>query len=317
VKLYDPVRREDVPGAERQNRKGGNNQDMLCNDFRNCLRTILINEGRTKMKRIVFGFLAVVASLLIVNAALAQESPINIDNVPNVIGVAVGMAPDYSGSANYKFVAAPFIKYTFDGQMYGQLLATELKVNLLNHPWLRVGPAVNYRFERNDVDNSQVDKMQKIDGTTEAGGWVGIELIQAGNPRERFIASFEVLTDIGDVYNGYNMTLAVRYWMPLSQPIDVSIGVSSTYANGNFMQTYYGVTPQDAILSGLPAFNASAGIRDVTVSPAVVYHLSKTWHVAAGFRYQDLLSSASDSPIVHDVGSSDQWLGGVGVAYSW
>jgi outer membrane protein len=269
------------------------------------------------MKRFFIGFFAVAVSLIIVNAASAQESAVNIDNVPNVIGVAGGIAPDYSGSVNYKFVAAPFVKYTFYGQMYGQLLATELKVNILDHPWLRLGPLVNYRFERDDVENSQVDRMKKIDSTAEAGAWIGVEFKAAGNPRQRFIASLDFMDDVGDVHNGWLITLSARYWYPISRPIDVSIGVSSTYADDNFMQKYYGVTTGDSIRSGLPVFSAGGGIRDVTVSPAIVYHLSQTWHLAAGVRYQALLSDAHDSPLVSGVGSSDQWLAGIGIAYTW
>lgn len=269
------------------------------------------------MKRITLGLFAVVASLLIVSSALAQQSAFEINNVPNVVGAAVGIAPDYSGSNNYKFVAAPFAKFTFMGQRYVRLLATELTVNVLNHPWLRLGPAVNYRFERDDVDNSQVDKMEKIDGTAEAGGYVGVELIDSQNPRRRFLASVEVLGDVGDTYNGYYITLSSRYWYPVSQlPLDLSLGMSATYADGNFMQTYYGVTPSDSARSGLPVYNAGAGWRDWSVSPTAVVHLSRSWHVAAGVRLQVLLNSAGSSPVVN-VGSTSQWLAGLGVGYTW
>jgi outer membrane protein len=274
-------------------------------------------RGEERMKRSFSVLLAVVASLLIVNAALAQESPVNIENVRNIVGIGAGIAPDYSGSDHYKAVAAPFFKFTFSEQRYVQLIATELKVNVLNHPSLRMGPVVNYRFGRDDVDNSQVNRMQKIDDTVEAGGFLGFELIKAGNPRQRFIASFEVLADVGDVYNGVLMTLSARYWYPVSLPLDLTIGVSTTVANHSFMATYYGVSPQDSIRSGLPAYDPKWGFRDVSVLPGAVYHLSRSWHLAAGLRYQALVDKASDSPVVKDAGSSNQFIAGLGVAYSW
>jgi outer membrane protein len=297
--------------------KGGYNQKTCCEmTSRSRLKPAQNQKGEELMKRFFLALIAVVASLLMGSAALAQESPVNIDNVRNIVGIGVGIIPDYSGSDHYQAVAGPFFKFTFSEQMYASLIGPELRINMLNHPWLRVGPVVGYRGGRDDVDNGQVDRMQKIDSTVEAGGFLGIELIDAGNPRQRFIASFEMVADVGDVYNGYNMTLSARYWYPVSLPLDLTIGVSSTYANDNFMQTYYGVSSSDSVRSGLPVYRASAAIRDVSVLPGVVYHLSRSWHLAAGFRYQALMNSAKNSPVV-DVGSSNQFLAGVGVAYSW
>jgi outer membrane protein len=289
---------------------------VLRNDFEESAEAGTNQKEEGSMKRFLLSLSAVVSSLLIVSAALAQESPVNIENVRNIVGIGAGIMPDYSGSDHYQAVAGPFFKFTFSEQRYVSLIGPELRINMLNHPWLRVGPVVGYRAGRDDVDNGQVDRMQKIDSTVEAGGFLGIELIDAGNPRKRFIASFEMVADVGDVYNGYNMSLSARYWYPVSLPIDLTIGVSSTYANDNFMQTYYGVSSSDSVRSGLPTYRASAGIRDVSVLPGVVYHLSRSWHLAAGFRYQALMNSAKNSPVV-DVGSSNQFLAGLGVAYSW
>ena len=272
------------------------------------------------MKRIIVGFFAVAFSLVMATAAHAVgvDSPIAIDNVPNIVGVAGGMAPDYQGSRDYRFVGAPFFKFTFWGERYAQLLATELTVNVINHPVLRFGPSLNYRPGRSDdVDDPVVAKMKNIDDTAEAGAFIGAQFIDKSDPRHRFSATVDFLHDVGDVYNGYNITLSARYWYPFSLPIDLTIGVSTTYADDKYMETYFGVTQGDSARSGLPVFSASGGIRDVTVSPGLVYHLSKSWHVGAGLRYQRLLSDAQDSPVVKDRGSADQWIYGLAVGYSW
>jgi len=272
------------------------------------------------MKRIISGFFAVVFSLVMAAGAQAVgvDSPVIIDNVPNIVGAAAGMAPDYQGSDDYKFVGAPFFKFTFWGQRYAQLLGTELTVNLINDPVLRFGLSVNYRPGRNDdVDDPVVAKMEEIDDTAEMGAFIGAQFIDKSNPRHRFTATLDFLGDVGNVYNGYNVTLSARYWYPISMPIDLSIGASATYADDNYMQTYFGVSQEDSIRSGLRVFNASSGIKDFTVSPAVVYHLSKQWHVGAGLRYQRLLDDAENSPVVRDRGSADQWIYGLALGYSW
>jgi outer membrane protein len=83
------------------------------------------------------------------------------------------------------------------------------------------------------------------------------------------------------------------------------------------MSTYFGVTQVDADRTGLRVYEADGGFKDIRVFPALVMHLSETWHLALGVQYRGLLGDAEDSPVVDDRGSSSQWLSGVGVAYSW
>jgi outer membrane scaffolding protein for murein synthesis (MipA/OmpV family) len=83
------------------------------------------------------------------------------------------------------------------------------------------------------------------------------------------------------------------------------------------MDTYFGVDLEDSFRSGLRRFSADSGFRDLSISPGLVWHLTKDWHIGAGVRYMRLLSDAEDSPVVDDVGDKNQWIGGIGVAYSW
>jgi outer membrane protein len=263
--------------------------------------------------------LALVCALLIAQAVQAQDSPFTIDNVPNVVGVGVAMLPDYFGSNDYTMGAAPFFKFTYPkSEWYLMLRATQLSANIVNHPWLRLGPIVNYRFGRtDDVEDNEVKRMTEIDDTVEAGAFVGVEFITKDNPRQRFSANVEFLSDVANEYNGYLVSASARYWYPVHKAVDVTLGVSTTYADDNYMKTYFGVNEIDADRSGLPIFAAEGGMRDISVTPGVVVHLSMNWHVAAGLKYFYLMDDAKDSPIVDDEGDANQWIAGVGVAYSW
>jgi outer membrane scaffolding protein for murein synthesis (MipA/OmpV family) len=159
--------------------------------------------------------------------------------------------------------------------------------------------------------------MDEIDGTIEAGAFAGVEFVNSESPRERFIASVQFLSDVGGEYNGYIVDVSARYWYPLSRPIDISIGVGGNYANSNYMDTYFGVSQKDSDRTGLSFFDADSGMKSVRILPAVVVHLSESWHLGIGARYERLLNDAEDSPVVGDRGDSDQWIAGLGVAYSW
>ncbi len=262
---------------------------------------------------------AVVVTLFFASASQAQDSPLAIENMPNVIGLGVGLLPDYVGSDDYMVGGAPFFRLTLPNtQYYARLLATDLQINIINHPVFRLGPAVNYRFGRNDdVEDKVVKHMKEIDGTIEAGAFVGIELVDKDNPRQRFLAQVEFLSDVGGEYNGYNYSISASYWMPVSKPLDIMLGAGLAYASDNFMETYFGVDQDNADRTGLPVFKANSGIYMAKLNGGAVLHLSRDWHVAAGVQFRPLLADAEDSPVVEDRGNASQVVAGLGVAYSW
>ena len=248
----------------------------------------------------------------------AQQAAFEVDNAPTVVGILVGAAPDYLGSKTYKGVAAPYLKYTLSGSnQYLLLRGTELSFNLADHPVFRFGPVLNYRPERSSVDNNQVDRMEKIDSAIEGGAFVGLELIDKNNPRCRFLTTLTWTADMSGAYNGWLVTGLVKGWWAMDKDWDISLGVSSTYGDSAYTSRYFGVDTADAFLSGLPRYNASAGFRDVSAVPAIVYHVNQNWHIAGGVRYMRLLGDAANSPVVDNVGSKDQWVMGAGVLYSW
>ena len=76
--------------------------------------------------------------------------------------------------------------------------------------------------------------------------------------------------------------------------------VSSTWADDNYMQTFFGVTPLQSARSGLPVFNAEAGIKDVTVGLNVIYLFDHHWFLMTNTGVKQLLDDAPDSPITHE-----------------
>ncbi len=276
--------------------------------------------GKMKHFRKIFCAVAVLAVTLTMGSMVrAQQSPFVIDNVPNVVGIAGGVAFDYWGSDDTTGVAAPFFRWTFEGQeRYVQLLATELTFNVLDNEEFQFGPVLNYRFGRDDdVDDKVVKRMDEIDDTIELGLMAAYVWRNKANPRHRFIASIEWLNDVGDEYNGWLAMAGARYWYPINKPFDVMIGLGTTYGNSQFTDTYFGVDSGDAARTGLSQFDAGSGFRDVNVPVSVVFHYSMNWHIAAGVKYFRLMNDASDSPITDDRGSQDQLIAGLGVAYSW
>jgi outer membrane protein len=272
------------------------------------------------MKHVLKGlFLFIIAALVLTSGAVrAQQSPVEVDNAPTVMGVLVGAAPDYLGSKYYKGVAAPFLKYTLRGSYrYFTLAGTQLSFNIVDQPVFRFGPVLNYRPARASVEQDQVDRMTKIDAALEGGVYAGLEFIEKSNPRQRLLFTLQWTADMSGVYNGWLVTGAAKGWMPIARQWDIGLTLSGTYGDSAYTSKYFGVDTVDAIQAPLPRYTASAGFRDVSVTPAVIYHVDQNWSIAGGVRYMRLLGDAADSPIVDGVGSKDQVIVGAGVVYSW
>lgn len=256
-----------------------------------------------------------------VNSAFAQSSglvPVDLE-VPHVAGVAVGFLPDYEGSDDYTFGIAPAFRYTFQRQeRYIQLLANELTVNLLNNPNLRLGPVLSYHFGRNNqIDDRQVKRMTEIDGSLLGGVFADYVFRLSQNPRHRFIVGGQAQYDLGGESHGWKFSGSARYWHPIATPVDLFVTTAVNFATKDYMDTYFGVSSVDSTRSGLPHYTAGGGVKDFVLAGGGTFYLSRSWVTTAGVRYSRLLDHASDSPIVDDRGSENQFFTGVGIAYMW
>lgn len=236
--------------------------------------------------------------------------------LPNYAGLGAGVANDYVGSDDLVPGGLPLARVSWKNR-YVTLEGNYLAANVLNHPVIRFGPAGLYRFGRDDVDDNVVSRLPSIDDTVELGGFAGLELVAADDPRKRIYLSVDFLHDVGDRHGGYVVSASARAWYPLARATEFGVSVATSYGSGDYMSTFFSIGPAGAARSGLATYNASDGLRDARVTAVVVQSLAENWHIGAGILYSRLLSEAADSPIVDDRGSANQIVGGIGFIFSW
>ena len=250
-----------------------------------------------KKTKILFSSLA--AGLFLCQAAVAADYKTSV-------GLGVGMAPDYEGSEDYTAVPLLFARVGWGDGDYVMLKGTQLKWNLLNDQ-IEFGPLLQYRGERDDVDNDRVDAMKDIDAAVEAGFF----LTGRSGP---WSATLEFAADVSDTYDGFLITLGGNYRQTISDDFKMTYGVSTTYASDNYMETYFQVDAGNRGTSTLPNYNADGGFKDVGLNVAADYSFNAKWSVVGNLGYKYLLGDAADSPIVDDEGSEGQFfLGAMGV----
>jgi outer membrane protein len=238
----------------------------------------------------------------------------------NIIGIAIGQAPDYFGSDDYDTVAAPMGRYYFSGNQYVQVLGPQVTLNLLKGDRWQFGPELIYRFGRdNDVDDVVVKQMNIIDDTLMVGAFINYSILDPQNNLKRWVFNADIVADTGSENSGVFGTAMVRYWFPAGPALmNISAGIS--FASDDYNDTYYGVSGSDVALFpslGGSRYQADGGINSARFVVGGVMPLSKKWSVVAGALYESLMGDAEDSPVVSERGDSDQWLYGIALGYTW
>ncbi len=228
----------------------------------------------------------------------------------HVVGLGVGFAPDYEGSDEYEGVPILILKGKYDSGRSFSLVGRNLKVNLLASKTFSLGPVLNYRAGRDDVENNRVDRMKNIDDAVEAGLF-GIYKVN------NWAFGLEWLFDVSDEHDGSVGQATVGYNWKVSDRLTVVPVFFATYASTDYMATYFSVTNKNMGTSGLPNYRADSGLKDVGATVVVHYTPWKKWGIAGVMSYKTLLSDAKDSPIVDDEGDKGQAFLGLMATYRW
>jgi MipA family protein len=225
------------------------------------------------------------------------------------VGAGVGMVPDYEGSEDYKVVPLLFARAGWNSGRYVQFFANTLKANLIADNTWSFGPLARYRLKRDDdVDNNKVKRMREIDEAIELGGFLGYTM---GSWHVSFIAA----QDVNDAHDGLVATLEAGYTMDLDEGVRLGISVSTSYADDDYMDTYFGVDADNANRSGLSQYGADGGIKDFGAMANLAYAPWQNWGVTGILGVKWLVGDAADSPVVDDEGSETQLFSGVMATY--
>jgi outer membrane scaffolding protein for murein synthesis (MipA/OmpV family) len=227
----------------------------------------------------------------------------------HTVGFGAGFAPEYEGSDDYEGVPMLMLTGKYDSGRSFSLLGTNLRINVLANNKFQMGPILNYRMGRDDVDNKVVDRMEDIDDAMEAGVYVLANF-------DNVLLGVDFLMDISDEHEGMLLQGNVGYRWKASDALVVTPNVFLTYADDDYMDTYFGVNAKNVGTSGLPAYEAESGLKDVGARIVAHYTPWEQWGVMGIFSYSALLDDAEDSPIV-DEGDDSQTFFGLMATYRW
>ncbi len=224
---------------------------------------------------------------------------------------AIGLVkPTYEGSDRYEVIGVPFAYPVFGGANDGTFAingADDVRLRLFSASGFEAGILGGYSFGRDQDDGPLLAGLGDVDGGLIAGAYVGYRFAGA-----LIDVSYHHIVS-GDDTGGY-LRIGLSGEQRLSSSLTVSARAGATYADDNYMTSYFAVSAAQAASSaaGLPVFDAGSGFKDVHIQLGASYDIDERWTLLAGAGYKRLIGDAADSPVIE---TADQFSARFGFTY--
>lgn len=246
------------------------------------------------------------------------------------IGAGVAISPSYTGSDDYVFNVLPIVQGSLGGVEISPR-AAGLKLDFIQDPadgvGFDLGVAGRLRSDRaTQIEDEVVELYGELDRAIEVGPSAGVNFPAVLNPYDSVTLSADVLWDINGAHDGMVVAPSVSYFTPLSRSMIATLSVSAEWADEDFQDYYFAVDPADYAGPGaspLPAFEPD-GSGFTNVGATLLLGLDLDGDVTNGglgviavAGYSRVLGNAADTPFTDIRGSKDQFLGAVGIGYTF
>jgi len=274
---------------------------------------------------------------LLASPALAQTapaapqlpSPADVANRDSVtVGVGAAVTPDYEGSDDYRVIPAAAIR----GKVSGFSFSTRgsyFYFDAIPHRGsskvdFNLGPIIGLRLnKRTHIKDDVVDLLPSRKTAIEAGAFAGVSIHQLTNPYDTLAFRLDVLHDVGSAHKSTVLSPAIEFSTPVSRKTYVSLNLGAEFVGNKYADYYYTISPADSLAAGgvLPPFNADGGMKNwkagLLVNQSITGDLLGGLSIFGVGQYSRLVGDFRRSPLVSQRGSASQWLGALGLAYTW
>jgi MipA family protein len=238
------------------------------------------------------GLWAALLALLPAAAPAVAQTPAAVVEIRGGLEVA----PPYFGSEDMELGPDAALRFNYvrlpGGLEFGA-------VDRLGRP-AGFGLQGSFRYigERDTSGDAALGGLDPVDASLELGVGLGY---QADDWRAFGAVRYGVL--------GHNAWVGEAGADALFHPSDeliINLGPRANFGSERFMQTYFGVSQEEAAGSPIDDFSPSAGLYSVGLELGARYAFSPRWGLEGAATYDRLVEDAADSPVAQ-VGSRDQF----------
>ncbi len=246
------------------------------------------------------------------------------------VGIGAGLVPSYSGSDDYRVFPLPLIV----GRVGGVGISPNgpgFNLNLLSDGPSRgpaktsasFGPSFRFRNDRTgSIEDPVVELAGELDTAIEVGVNGGVSFPGVFTRFDRLSVSTQVRWDILGAHDGMLIEPGVSYFRPIGTGAALQLSASASVVDDDFADYYYSVSPAQSAASGLPQFQADGGLNSVGALGILTVDLDNNvlnggFNIYAIGGYSRLVGDGADTPYTSIRGSADQFIGGIGIGYTF
>lgn len=241
----------------------------------------------------LFVLAAIGAGTGLPSTLMAQDQPRGDWDV--TLGAGAVVRPTYEGSDRYILSPVPFVNVIWKDTVS---LSPEGLSAYWRYQNLRIGGGLTYaggRQQSSGVFHQGDDRLLGMGDIPAALGLKAFADYKLGPVNLN--ASLTKFTANGNDGVLANFGIALPY--KLAEATTVRASVSADWADQNYMQTYFGVTPTQSMNSGYAQYNAGAGIKSVNFGVGLTQKFGPNWALVVNARLARLTGDAENSPIVY------------------
>jgi outer membrane scaffolding protein for murein synthesis (MipA/OmpV family) len=233
------------------------------------------------------------------------------------IGPQFGFAPEYSGATRRHLSVTPgfYLRYgrlsiSNSGGFVTRRRADDvfrgLGLDVVNSDKVRVNFALR-------LDNGRRSSVSdKLAGIHDVRRTVRVRSSATWQLGEGWKAAAGWNADLLGHGGGNIIDLAIGHDRRLTARTVWNVSAGLNWADGRYLRSYYGVTPEESAATGYAAYQPGSGLRDVAVSTGFRTEINERWMTLYGGSIGKVMGPAAASPLTT---STRQWALNAAVAW--
>lgn len=227
------------------------------------------------------------------------------------LGIGARVRPAYEGAESNRVDAIPYVR------LYGEHLFARTTQGILEGGWrtrpfggIVFGAQLAYEEGRESDESAFLSErhFEDLDPSASIGLHAEGDWMLGPVPLNALLRYRHDADNDNGAQTDLRVTVGILSWRGVRAGLIGQV----TWADDDAMQRHFGITPQQAAVSGLPAYSPGGGLRSAQLGVIGDVDIARHWVGLWGFHYDRLQGDAADSPLARKQGT---WYANAGIAW--
>ena len=218
------------------------------------------------------------------------------------VGVGPVYQPDYFGSDDFEIEADPQVYVKFRNFVFFDNDGADFA--LFGLSGFSFGPSIRIVGDRDESENPALQGLGDVGATVELGGFAATTFM------DRFSVRFKVRRGVATGHRGLIVDASSTALLFRYGRVSTSLTAQTSWIGNQYADTFFSVTPQQSLASGLNEFDANRGFRDIGGSLNAFINVGKRWSLNPYITYNYIFDGIAETPIIADFGDRHQYTVG-------